>query len=200
MSEWWTLRLSDFLMFSPATYWRMVERYNRDAWPLQLGLAAVAAWLVWMVAARRPMAVRAVPAVLAAVWAWVGWAFHWERYAQINWAAEYLAWAFWFQAALLLACCGFERRDGAASSHARVRACGLGLAVVGVLAYPLVGVAAGRPWIQADMFGLMPQPTAIATFGLLLATIRRAWLLGWLLIVPAISMLVGLATWWVFRG
>lgn len=34
MSEWWTYRLSDFLMFSPATYWRMVERYNREVWPL----------------------------------------------------------------------------------------------------------------------------------------------------------------------
>ena len=30
MSEWWTYRLSDFLMFSPAVYARMVERYHRE--------------------------------------------------------------------------------------------------------------------------------------------------------------------------
>ena len=33
MSEWWTYTLGDFLMFSPATYWRLVESYNRDVWP-----------------------------------------------------------------------------------------------------------------------------------------------------------------------
>ena len=36
MTEWWTYRPSDFLMFAPETYWRLVERYNLDVWPLQL--------------------------------------------------------------------------------------------------------------------------------------------------------------------
>ena len=33
MSEWWTYRLSDFLMFSPRTYYRLFELYNAEVWP-----------------------------------------------------------------------------------------------------------------------------------------------------------------------
>ena len=41
MSEWWTYRLSSFLLFSPHTYGRLIERYNASIWPWQLaGLAA----------------------------------------------------------------------------------------------------------------------------------------------------------------
>ena len=41
MSEWWTYRPSDFLMFSPRTYHRLVELYNAEVWPahvLAMGL------------------------------------------------------------------------------------------------------------------------------------------------------------------
>ena len=30
MSEWWTYRLSNFLLFSPRTYYRLFELYNSD--------------------------------------------------------------------------------------------------------------------------------------------------------------------------
>ena len=41
MSEWWTYHLSSFLLFSPHTYGRLIERYNAAIWPWQLaGLAA----------------------------------------------------------------------------------------------------------------------------------------------------------------
>ena len=41
MSEWWTYGLSDFLMFSPRTWWRLAEQYHRSLWPVQwVGLAA----------------------------------------------------------------------------------------------------------------------------------------------------------------
>ena len=44
MSEWWTYRPSDFLLFSPRTYYRLFELYNAEVWPghvlaLALGLA-----------------------------------------------------------------------------------------------------------------------------------------------------------------
>ena len=44
-----------------------------------------------------------IPLVLALLWAWVGWAFLWQRYAQINWAAQHMAVAWWLQAVLLAA-------------------------------------------------------------------------------------------------
>ena len=41
MSEWSTYALSDLLMFSARTYYRLIELYNLAIWPLHL-LAAVA--------------------------------------------------------------------------------------------------------------------------------------------------------------
>ena len=36
MSEWWTYHLSDFLLFSPRTYYRLFELYNAAIWPAQI--------------------------------------------------------------------------------------------------------------------------------------------------------------------
>jgi len=198
MSEWWTYRLSDFLMYSPATYWRLVERYNREVWPLQVLMLVAGVTLLWWVAARGPMAGRLVAGVLAALWLWVGGAFHWQRYATINWAAEYFAAAFALQAVLLFGVAVTGRDGDAAPGSSRARVVGLALAAGGVVLYPLIALAAGRPWSRAEVFGVMPEPTALATFGLLLAAGLRHR--GWLAIIPTLSMLVGLATWWMLRG
>jgi len=192
MSEWWTYRLSDFLMFSPATYWRLVERYNGDVWPMHVLTIAAGAMLLWWAAARRPAAGRAAAAVLAAAWLWVAWAFHWQRYATVNWAAPCFAAAFALQAVLLAAAAVIGPKGHAGGAGDRTRAAGLALAAAGLLLYPLLAPATDRPWAQAEVFGVMPEPTALATLGFLLATRwpRR----GWLAVIPALSLAVGLAT------
>ena len=197
MSEWWTYRLSDFLMFSPATYWRLVERYNRDVWPLQLLTIAAGAMLLWWAAARRPAAGRVVAAVLASVWLWVGWAFHWQRYAPINWAAEYFAMAFALQA-LLFAVAALAKGGDVQPAGPLVRTCGLALAAIGVLLYPLIALAADRPWSQSEVFGVMPGPTAMGTLGLLLLAGQPHR--QWLAVIPALALLAELAIRWAFRG
>src|SRR6185503_512245 len=94
MSEWWTYTISDFLMYSPRTYYRMLERYNHAIWPgqiLTLGLG-----LVMLALLRRPSPRqgRILSGLVALLWGMVGWGFLWRRYASINWAATYFAWAF----------------------------------------------------------------------------------------------------------
>jgi hypothetical protein len=217
MSEWWTYRLSDFLMFAPRTYHRLFELYNADIWPLQIvtiGAGLVAFWLVW-----RGSHGRVVAAVLAAAWIFVAWAYHWERYATINTAAPYCAAGFAAQALLLawLAC----RRDGLRfnTQPPLVRWTGLGLLAAGVVLYPLLAPLLGRPWPQAEIFGIAPDPTAVATIGaLLLANGRIASILAlpllwcavtaltlWTMEVPdaaapALALVLGTATaiwrWW----
>lgn len=198
MSEWWTYRLSDFLMFSPRTYWRLVEQYNRDIWPAQLLAAGSGLVLLWLAAGRRAGAGRVVAAVLAAAWLWVGWAWHWQRYATINWAAPYFAVVFWLEAALFVIL-GVVRRGGPHRS-ASTAGGGVGwvLAVCGLLLYPLAGLVAGRPWTQAELFAVMPEPTALASLGLLLAGAQPH--AKWLSVVPVLSLLVGLATLRVLSG
>jgi hypothetical protein len=194
MSEWWTYRLDDFLMFAPRTYWRLIELYNRDVWPLQLLALAAGAALVGLAGTRNPRARRAVLAGLALAWLLVGWAFHWQRYATINWGARAFAMAFLLQALLLL---GAAAGAGGEARAARViaRPAGLLLAAGAVLLYPLLAPGFGRPIAQAEVFGLMPEPTALATVGLLLAI--APWRQAWLLAVPLLSLVVGALTLWL---
>jgi hypothetical protein len=197
MSEWWTYRPSDFMMFSPRAYWRLVEQYNGDLWPAQLVGVAAGLVLLWLAAVPRSVASRIVAASLAIAWLWVGWAFHWQRYATINWAAEYFAVVFWVQA-MLLVILGVFQRDGQLQPSAGVPNLGWTLAVCGVVLYPLAGLAAGRPWSQAEVFGVMPEPTALASLGLLLSggqPYAKA-----LSILPALSFLVGMTTLWILSG
>lgn len=197
MTEWWTYRLSDFLMFSPAIYWRMVERMNRELWPLPVVALAVGLVLLVTVAIRPSGAPRAVLVLLGLAWAWVGWAFHWQRYAPINWAAQYLAAAFWVQAALL-AGAPLPRPGHRVPWVPAVRHVGLALALAGLLLYPLLPAVMGRPWAQAEVAGLAPEPTALATLGLLMGLQPRHW--RWLAVVPVLALAVGLATGWAFMG
>lgn len=193
MSEWWTYRPSDFLMFSPRTYWRLVELYNREVWPVQLIALAGGLALLWLAAGARAPARRLVMAsALAAAWLWVGWAFHWQRYATINWAAVWLAAAFWLQALLLLAFAALRPSGQRPRLTPGLQRTGWVMAIAGLLLYPLAGVVAGRPWSQAEVFGIMPEPTALATLGLLLAGRQPA--VAWLSVIPVLSLLVGMAT------
>ena len=156
MSEWWTYRLSDFLMFSPRTYGLLVEHYNSELWPGPLLAAAAGAVALGLTCARGAAAGRLLAALLALAWAWVAWSFHWQRYAQVFLGAPYLAAAFAVQAGLLAAI-ALAPAPRVEPSRA-ARAVGWLLAGLGVLAYPLLAPALGQPWRQAEVFGWMPEP------------------------------------------
>jgi hypothetical protein len=194
MSEWWTYSLSDFLMFSPEIYWRLVARYNREVWPLQALALAAGSGLIWLAIGPRAGARRITAVVLAAAWLWTGWAFAWQRYASINWAAQYLAVAFAIEAVGLLAAAVLDASHGSVPARPVARKIGLAAAAGGVLLYPLVGLLSGRPIMEAELFGLMPDPTALTTLGLLFALGMRHR--GWLALIPALSLLAGLLTLW----
>ncbi|HEY3046129.1 MAG TPA: DUF6064 family protein [Polaromonas sp.] len=202
MSEWWTYRLSDFLMFSPRTYWRLVELYNHDVWPAQLAALAVGLWAIWLAASQRAGAGRVLAALLAAAWLWVGWAFHWQRYATINWAAQYFALAFAVHAGLLVGLGVLRSDTHAPPAGGAMQNLGWLLAITGVVLYPLAGLLAGRPWSQAEVFGTAPEPTALASLGLLLASgyppsrARRCLLA----VIPTLSLLIGAATLWLMAA
>jgi hypothetical protein len=193
MSEWWTYRLSDFLMFSPRTYWRLAELYNEAWWPGQLAALAIGLLLLGLVAIPRSGSTRVVAALLAIAWAWVAWAFHWQRYATINLAAPYFALAFGLEA-LLFVLAAFGSAAGVRRATG-VRILGWLLAISGVLFYPMAGLPAGRPWSQVEVFGFMPEPTALATLGLLLAGGQRRSAI--LAVIPVLSLLAGMATLWL---
>ena len=169
MPDWWTYTLGDFLMFAPRTYARMVERYNGAVWPGHL--PAVGLGVAVVVLLHRPTAARSRVAagILALAWAWSGTAFHWQRYAAINWPARWFAGLFALEALLLILLGVLRRPVGGADQAGSAPRAGLVLAALG-LAYPLLSPLAGRGWGEAEVFGVMPDPTAIVTLGALLMT------------------------------
>lgn len=195
MSEWWTYRLSDFLMFSPRSYWRLVEAYNRELWPgpaVAFLVGLVALWLAWRSTRKR---VRLLALLLAGAWAWVAYAFHLQRYSTIFLGATYLAYAFAVQAVVFLWAASAPPND-----LGQRRRTGLLLAAAGVLLPPLLPLVFARPWQQAEVFAWMPDPTAVATLGLVIATGMRArgiptWLLA---LLPLAATILAILTAWLF--
>lgn len=192
MSEWWTYTLSDFLLFSPRTYYRLFEIYNAAIWPAQIvavGLGLAIGALLRRAAAARG---RLIAAILAGCWLWVAIAFHASRYATIHWVAVYFAWGFGLEAALLIwigiirGRLAFERPTDLAG---RV---GLAIFLFALVVAPVVGSLLHRGWRQVEIFGVAPDPTAVATLGiLLLASGRGRWAL---MVVPAIWCAISGAT------
>jgi hypothetical protein len=191
MQEWWTYRLSDFLLFSPRTYYRMFELYHEQIWPVHLVVPASIAVLLRSNAEWRD---RAIAALLATCWFWVGIAFHLQRYAPINWAAKYFAGLFVAQALLLVWYGVARQRLSFRLTRDRGTHIGLGLFAVAIIIVPAAGVLAGRSWRQIELPGLTPDPTAVVTLALLVLSAPRAP--GGLLIIPLLWCAIGSATLW----
>lgn len=201
LADWLTYRPSDFLMFSPRIYWRLFDAQNADWWPLQPLLLAMA--IAMLVAVRRGgLAARAALALLACEWALVAWDFLWMRFASINWIAGYYAIGFAVQVLLLLAAALAGGWQPTASRGRRRRAIELAawaLAAWALIVHPLLAWADGRPWQQAEIVGLAPDPTAIFTLALLLmldGPTRTRWLRRALWLLPAAWCLISASTLW----
>jgi hypothetical protein len=193
---WWSYGPRDFLMFAPATYWRLIEIYNHDLWPWQLGVLAAGTALTWHAARRGAGAHRVACAALTVAWLWVAWGFHWQRYATINWGARYFATAGVLQAALLLVAALRAPAAPLAIVDRGTQRAGVSLALVAAIAYPLATAAAGASWRRAELAGLMPEATALLTLGLVAATRPRLW--TGLMVLPLLTLLLGAAMLWLF--
>ena len=180
MSEWWTYRPSDFLMFSPRVYARLFELVNEAWWPLHGLVLPVALLGLWALARGRGWV--ALGAGLGGAWLFCAVVFVHGRYVPIQWAAAYLLPAL-IGLAALLPLLGWQagralRASVAASAPRPARKLALALAVWATLLHPLLAPLAGRGWRQAEVLGFAPDPTAIATLALLLALPRlptRLW-------------------------
>ena len=197
MTEWWTYRIDSFLLFSARTYQRLIESTNTDAWPLQMvTLMAGVGLLLWLGRPHSQRRDRVVFVLLALAWAWVAWNFLHRRFATINWAADYAAMLFALQAVALLwvgvARGGRVRRRKLSPTDPVA----ILLIVLGVIVYPLLAPMLGRPWLQAEVFAVSPDPTVITTLGFLLLAEppRRV-----LIVVPVLWCLFSGAMLWGLR-
>ena len=197
MSEWLTYSLSELLLFSPRTYYRLFALYNVAIWPAQIVAAVLGLATLALMRTGGEWRGRGVAAILAACWLWVAWAYLLTRYDSINWAAKYFAVGFAIEA-LLLIWTGLIRnrlllhRPADAAGGA-----GLGLFLFALLVQPLIGPLVGREWVQVEIFGIAPDPTAVATLGVLLTAQRPAW---HLFLIPLIWCAISGATLWAMQS
>jgi hypothetical protein len=191
MAVWSTYSPSDFLLFTPHTYYRLFELYNLAVWPLHLVAGVLGLALLVLLLRGGVWSGRAIAAILAASWLWVAWAYLYERYDTINWIAHYVAVVFAAQAALLVVSGGVLNRFTLAGGLAG--GVGGALVVFALFVQPLFAPLFGRAWLQMEFFGLAPDPTVAATIGALLA-MRRVHIS--LLIIPLLwCALSGLTLW-----
>jgi Family of unknown function (DUF6064) len=192
MSEWLSYSLEDFLLFSPRVYWRLFELHNRSVWPAQVAAMVFGIAILAFLLRPRPWSDRLIAAGLGCAWAWVAWSFLWLGYATINWAIAYVAPVFVLEAVLLVLMMGMADRPLFAVDRSVAAGIGLALYLYALVLHPLVPWIDGRSLRSAEVFAIAPDPTAIATLGLLtLASRPAAILLG---IIPAAWCLASSAT------
>lgn len=190
MSEWWTYGLRDLLLFSPQAYYRLFELHNLAWWPLSLVTLGLGVLTLALALHGGMRALRAAGLIHAACWIWVAWSFHGERYAAINPAAIWFAWAFTLEGVLLLG----QQRAKLAPAGPLQRRVGIGLLVFALLGLPLAGPLFGRSWAGAEVSGMAPDPTAVATLGVLLQV--KAHRVSVFRVIPLAWCMVSGATLW----
>lgn len=189
--EYFQYRLKDLLHFRPRAYYRLFELYNAEIFPAQL--LAVALGLAILVLLWRGRGGRTVAAILAAAWLWIAWGVLHRHLSTIHLAGPLMAAGFALQG-LLLAGIGAGRGWSFAPAS-RVAA---GLVLFAVVVQPLIGPLLGRSWAGMELFGLTPDPTVVATLGVLSAVReRRAWLL---LPLPIVWCAVQGTTLWLLKS
>ena len=198
MSEWWTYRLTSFLLFSPRTYYRLLELYNLAIWPAQLASVAIGLAIISLLTGKRGDREHIIAGLLAACWLWVAYAFHYQRYVQINWAASWFAAAFACEALLLVVVGVLAGRLVFRRGSAGTFLIAPSLVAISIVGYPLLAPLTGRQWTTAETFGVAADPTAIASVAVLaLVRGRIRWLL---LPIPLLWCAVAAATLWAMNA
>src|SRR4051794_10996927 len=161
----------------------LFERYNPAIWPAQVVAYLLGTAAVTLVFIRAPWGSRAIAAILAACWLWVGIVFLGIFGRQLSPAVALVEGAIVAAQGLLFLGAGVIRPHLAFRVGANLYGVVGGLMVAYALViYPILGFVLGHGYPRAPLFGVAPCPTTIFTCGLLLWTgtrVRR-----YLLVVP----------------
>lgn len=199
MDAWWSYSFSDLIMFSADTYYRLFGLYNKAYWPLQLFAALLGITIIAMMLRPRAQSTRIIHTILMFCWAWVAYSYQLQHFATVNSVAPYYAIMFFIQSALLLWFVLRPQQEPPARPCHSVQHLGFAYIVFAVFFHPLLPLLNDRPWIQAEVFGLSPDPTAVATIGVLLAQRQNKHLL-FLMLIPLLWCSISTTTLWTLSS
>ena len=183
------------LPFTAEILFSSFEQYNRALWPLPILAPALALAIVLLTLRPVRGGDRAIAALVALAWIWIGVGYHFLHFAAIDFTAPVYAVLFVAQG-LSFAWTGVARGRLAFRFAANLYGwCGLALALAAALAWPLADGLAGHGWQSVRVVGLAPGPTAAFTLGMLLLTAGRTPL--HLALIPLLWTLIAGAVAWV---
>lgn len=182
MKDLSTYRITDFVLFSKDTLLEIYEVYNLDWWPWQILWVILALCLLYFSISFSPIRSKISSAILSAAWAWSGSVFLLGQFQSINWTAQYFAYLFFAEAALifLFGTVFGKLQIGNATGFQRF----FGLALFAASAFVPFEFFYGHPMTHVLAFGWGADRTALGTVGLLLCSNAKG--LRWTLMIPSL--------------
>jgi hypothetical protein len=183
------------LPFTAEILFSSFEQYNRALWPLPILAPTLALALVFLTLRPVRHGDRAIGALVALGWLWVGLGYFLLHFAALDFSAPIYGAFFVLQALLLIRTAAVRGRLAFRFTGDPFGWCGLFLALAAALAWPLADALLGQGWASARVVGLAPGPTAVFTLGLLLLCAGRTPL--HLAVIPLLWTLIAGATAWI---
>ena len=173
MVEHLFLFLSDFLMFSPQNYLRLMANYNQAIWPWQIIMFLLGALNLFAITYDVKHKDQLINLSLFVCWVWVGIFFHHRYFSVINWAAQLFVLLFVLQALVFLIFGVLlnkirYRLSLDTDKAAITQSTGLAIFIFSLVFYPPLTAYIQGDWARASYFGVAADPTCTATLGLLL--------------------------------
>lgn len=154
------------LPFTREQFFGVFADYNAAVWPMQWLLTGLALLAIGLVSVPKRWSGRAIAAILAFLWAWIGIAYHWLQFTRINPLAYAFA-ALALAGSVLFLWHGVIRQAMRFAWRADWRGVGGGaLLIYALFVYPAWSWLAGHRFPETPTFGL-PCPTTIFTLGML---------------------------------
>jgi hypothetical protein len=164
----------------------VIAKYNNAVWPMQVVFYLFASTAIFLVFRQNSYSSKIISAILGSLWLWMGIAYHWTFFTEINPAARIFGAVFVLQGILFLYY-GLKNKLKFKFNKDVRDYIGLGLIALGVLIYPIAGYIIGHRFPDNPTFGL-PCPTTMFTLGVLLlgsSHIKR------LIVIPFIWSIIG---------
>ncbi|MHB1000172.1 MAG: DUF6064 family protein [Armatimonadota bacterium] len=177
------------LPFTREQFLEVFAEYNTAIWPAQiiaivLGIAAVA-----LIVTKHKSADKFTGTFLALQWLWIGALYHIKYFSEINKAAYLFGALFLIQGVLFLISGVFKNNLRFSSDHKFTGAIGWIFILYALVFYMAIGYALGHRYPYTPVFGVVPCPAVIFTFGLLLWAGKQ--MPKYLIIIPVIWAVIG---------
>lgn len=163
------------------------NQYNNAIWPAQILFVALAIAVIALICCKFKYSSKIISVIMGLLWLWMGIVYHWTFFLAINPAAKIFTIGFVLQGLLFIYFGLFKDKLTFRFNRDLPSYLGMGMIVVSLLIYPIIGYIAGHQFPNNPTFGV-PCPTTIFTLGVLLLSVKP---LKRLAIIPIVWSAIG---------